>query len=113
MMASPMYLSTVPSSPRMMSVIGDRYSLRKVDSSTAVKPSDRVVNDADVAKHQGELALLAAELQLLRVFGQPRDHRGRHVATEGRADLAHLLPLLAVELPDAGEEHEAGGDARA
>ena len=45
MIASPMYLSTVPSSPRMMSVIGDRYSLRKVDSSTAVNPSDSVVNE--------------------------------------------------------------------
>ena len=28
-----------------MSVIGERYSLRNVDSSTAVKPSDSVVNE--------------------------------------------------------------------
>ena len=62
----------------------------------------------DVAEHHGQLALLPAELKLLRVFGEAGDDGGRHVAAEGRADLAHLPALLAIELPDAGEEYEAG-----
>ena len=66
----------------------------------------------DVAEHQRQLALLSAELKLLRVLGQPGHDGGRHVTAEGRADLAHLLALLAVELSDAREEDEARRQAR-
>src|SRR5208337_2180590 len=51
---------------------------------------------------------LPAELELLRMFGETGDDRGRDIASERRADLAHLLALLTVKLADAGEEHEAG-----
>ncbi len=45
MIASPMYLSTVPICPRTMSVIGVRYSFKNIVSSTAEKFSERVVNE--------------------------------------------------------------------
>ncbi len=65
----------------------------------------------DVAEHQSQLALLPAELQLLRMLGEAGDDGGRHIPAERRTDLVHLLPLLAVELPDARQEHKAGGKA--
>ena len=45
---------------------------------------------AYVAEHDGHGALVAAELQLLRVLGEPLDDHGGQVAAEGAADLAAL-----------------------
>ena len=42
-MASPSYLSMVPPSSWMMSVMADRYSLSRAVSSSGVSISDRVV----------------------------------------------------------------------
>ena len=57
---------------------------------------------SDVAEHQGEVALLAAKLQVLRMLGEPGDDGGRNEAPERGPDLVNLLPLLAVELAYAG-----------
>ncbi len=46
------------------------------------------------------------------MLGEPRDDRRRHVAAERRADLVHLLPLLAVQLPDPRQEDETSLEAR-
>ena len=43
MMASPMYLSSIPSSLRTIAVIGLRYSLRSLTSSSGGSFSERVV----------------------------------------------------------------------
>ena len=57
---------------------------------------------AHVAEHDGHLALLAAEHELLRRLRELLDQRRRQILAEGRADLA-ALRLLA---------HEAGEDQR-
>ena len=66
----------------------------------------------DVAEHQRQVALLPAELQVFRMLGQTRHNGGRHIPAERRADLTHLLALLAIKLADARQEDEARREAR-
>ena len=109
MMASPMYLSIVPSRSRMASVIGVRYSLRKWVSSDALNPSEMVVNDRMSQKSKRQLALQAAELEGARHFRKARDHGGRDKSAEGGTDLTLLMALHCVERRDPGKIDRSGG----
>ena len=64
---------------------------------------------ADVAEHDRQFALQSPKLQILWALHQARDHSGRDVAAEGRADqFKSLTTLLAVKLAGAGEDNETG-----
>ena len=109
MIASPMYLSTVPR--RIENRVGHRRQIfvEEMGQLRGVEPFRDGRERPDVAEEQGQLALQAAELERARHFRQPRDNRGRDEAPEGGTNFALLMTLDRVEGRDAGKIDRGGG----
>ena len=91
-----MYLSMVPLRSMMALVSGVRKRL--ISARQALRVVLEAFRDrgeaADVAEHDRQLALFAAEHQLFRRLRQLLDQRRRKILAECRADLAALRLLL-------------------
>ena len=97
MMASPMYLSSVPWWPEtMMSVIGRQVLVEQLQQHVRVEPLGDGGEAADVGEERGQLALLAAELQ--------RALPPQHLVDDGRRQEAARSDSRALRLARSSEK---------